>query len=115
MKTLLERDDVNPNSPDHYGRTPLLLAAYNGHEGLVEILFGRGDVNPTSQIRTEHHFGGLLGVTTRVVKILLERDDVNLNKIDECSQTPLQKAIEKGHAGVITLLQPLTPAAHSTA
>ena len=46
MKTLLERDDVNPDKPDNHGETPLRSAAYNGHEGLVKLLLGRDDVNP---------------------------------------------------------------------
>ena len=43
---LLGRDDVNPNTPDHSGRTPLCWAAENGHEGVVIILLARDDINP---------------------------------------------------------------------
>jgi len=46
VKILLERDDVNPDSPRYWGKTPLCLAAENGHEGVVKILLGRDDVNP---------------------------------------------------------------------
>jgi len=42
---LLEREDVNPNQGDtEYGRTPLSWAAEKGHEGVVKVLLGRGDV-----------------------------------------------------------------------
>ena len=44
-----------------------------------------------------------------VVKILLERDDVNPSKPDRRGRTPLSWAIQGGHAGVIALLQPLAP------
>ena len=46
MKVLLERHDVNPNKPDIDGRTPLLYAAWNGHEGVVKLLLGRDEVSP---------------------------------------------------------------------
>ena len=39
-----------------------------------------------------------------VVKILLGRDDVNLNEPDRYGQTPLCWAAENGHAGVVKIL-----------
>ena len=38
--------------------------------------------------------------------MLLGRDDVNPNKIDQDGKTPLDRATEKGHHGVIALLRP---------
>ena len=49
MRTLLRRDDVNPDKPDSSGQTPLLCAAENGHEEVVRMLLGRGDVNPDGE------------------------------------------------------------------
>ena len=37
MKLLLEKG-AEPNSKDKYGRTPLYLAAENGHEAVVKLL-----------------------------------------------------------------------------
>jgi len=37
---------INPKSSDWRGRTPLSRAAGSGHEGIVKLLLGRGDVNP---------------------------------------------------------------------
>ena len=43
---LLEREDVNPNQADSKsGKTPLLWAAENGHEGVAKKLLEREDVN----------------------------------------------------------------------
>jgi len=33
------------------GDTPLAWAAENGHEAVVELLLGRADITPTSQVR----------------------------------------------------------------
>jgi peroxin-13 len=35
IKLLVERDDVNANSKDNYGQTPLSLAAWHGHEAVM--------------------------------------------------------------------------------
>ena len=48
MKILHERGDVNPNSVDNSGRTPLSYAAHEGYESVVKILLERGEVNPNS-------------------------------------------------------------------
>ena len=45
MKILLGRDDIAPDKGED-GKTPLLLAARNGHEEVVKILLGRDGVNP---------------------------------------------------------------------
>ena len=46
VKMLLGRSDLNPNTPDEYGRTPLSWAAGNGHGGVVGVLLERNDVDP---------------------------------------------------------------------
>ena len=43
---MLLRRGVNPDTLNEYGQTPLWRAAVNGHEGVVEMLLGRGDVSP---------------------------------------------------------------------
>ena len=43
VKLLLDRKEVNPNSRDNYGQTPLLRAAFGAHEGIVKLLQGRAD------------------------------------------------------------------------
>ena len=48
MEILLGRNDVDPDSLDNVGQTPLHYAALNGHGEVVEILLGRDDVNPNA-------------------------------------------------------------------
>ena len=38
VRLLLARDDVDPDSKDNYGRTPLSRATANGHEAVVKLL-----------------------------------------------------------------------------
>ena len=45
VKQLLARDDVDLNSKDNSGQTPLLLAASNGYESVVSLLLARDDID----------------------------------------------------------------------
>ena len=45
MRLLLARDDVNPDKPDNDGQTPLWVASFYGHSGVVRLLLPRDDVN----------------------------------------------------------------------
>jgi len=44
---LVEAEDCDINQRDSSDNTPLVWAAWNGHEGVVKILLGRGDVIPS--------------------------------------------------------------------
>jgi len=43
---MLEREDVNLNTADESGQTPLLLAAEYGQKDIVKMLLERRDVTP---------------------------------------------------------------------
>ena len=49
MKLLVDRNDVEADSKDKYGRTPLLWAADSGHEAVVKLLIDRDDVKADSE------------------------------------------------------------------
>ncbi|RPA92093.1 ankyrin, partial [Choiromyces venosus 120613-1] len=109
VKTLLAREDVNPNTPDtEYGQTPLCWAAENGHEAVVKTLLAREDVNPntpdTRYGQTPLCWAARNGHEA-VVKALLAREDVNPNMPDTIyGRTPLGWAARKGHEAVIKTL-----------
>ena len=46
VKILLAREEVNPESLDNDGDTPLACAAIGGREGVIKILLEREGVNP---------------------------------------------------------------------
>jgi ankyrin repeat protein len=78
---LLARADVEVNSKDRYGRTPLSWAAGNGHEAVIRLLLARADVEA----------------------------DVEVDSKDRDGRTPLSRAAENGHEAVVRLLQSNTP------
>ena len=94
------------NQEDFAGTIPLLWAAWNGHDGVVEILLGWGDISPGKQdnfggtplrYASEYSYAG-------VVNILLERDEVNPDKLDVSGLTPLWSAAWNGNEGVVKML-----------
>ncbi|KAH7118227.1 hypothetical protein B0J13DRAFT_569908 [Dactylonectria estremocensis] len=51
--TILSYDSVDPDQEDHYGSTPLSMAARNGRTEIVKVLLATGQVTFDSQ----DHFG----------------------------------------------------------
>ena len=52
---LLKRNDVNPNIADRNGETPFLIAAREGHEGIVKMLLEHDHVNPDTVKNKPQH------------------------------------------------------------
>jgi len=78
-----------------------LLAAEEGHEGVVRLLLGRKDLKP--DMADAYGRTPLLCASAiwreEVVKLLVEREDVNIHKPDNDGQTVLLSAVERGSAG----------------
>jgi len=90
VRTLLERDDVDPDKADKWGQTPLLWAANNGREGAVRMLLERNDVNPEKADKCGRT---PLSLATKnrhqaVIRMLLKRKEANpaQSTLDQCSQ-----------------------------
>ena len=106
VASLVEVEGCNINQNDCAGNTPLVWAAFNGHEGVVKILLGRDDVDPDKPgqsgltplcLATQNRHEG-------VVKILLERDDVDPDKPGQSGLTPLCYAALNGHEEMVKIL-----------
>ena len=105
VQRLLE-DGAELESQSEYGRTPLLLAAQRGHEGVVKLLLSRDDVavnSPDLWDQTPLWWASKLG-HEEVVKLLLSRGDMAVNSHDKRGLTPLLWAAENGYEGVVKLL-----------
>jgi len=103
---LVEVEGCGINQKDCVGNTPLVWAATNGHGGVVEILLGRGDVDPNEpdEYGQTPLFRAALDGHEGVVEILLGRHDINCDKLDNYGRTPLYSAANNGHGGVVKIL-----------
>jgi len=137
VRLLLREKQTQPNQQDtNNGRTALSWAAENGHEGVVKVflepqfvtlgnigqwwrmgprvagrLFRNRYVCPdglSKSGRTPLSWAAQNG-HEEVVKLLLQREDVNPNRSGKPGQTPLALAIENGHDKVAELLRARHP------
>ena len=132
VKGLLECNKVNPNTTNSSGRTPLFIAASKGHEGVVKVLLERNDVNPNigdwynetplrkapyewlkrRNVNPNTPKGSIVTPLTvsasngheAVVKMLLQRADVNSDIRDFYGKTALSRAQMYGHHSIVNLL-----------
>lgn len=103
---ILDTDDAEPNARDMGDRTPLWVAAANGHETVVKLLLAQKNIAPNladSLGSTPLHSAAMSG-HVEVVQLLLARNDVNPNSINVVDCTPLQIAASHGHVEIVKLL-----------
>ena len=103
---LIELNCSDINEGDFSGCGPLIWAAQNGHEAVVEILLGQGEVNPDELdifVQTPLSCAPRMG-HEGVVKMLLERKEVNPDKPDKWGQTPLSYAALCGTEGMVKVV-----------
>ena len=107
MKKLLERNDVNPDTPDRRGRTPFLWAIIYGHNEVMEILQEQNKINPDADESGHTPLSwAVTGEWNRIglVETLLKRSDVNPHRADSCGRTPLSFAAEYGYINGVEIL-----------
>jgi len=102
----VEMEGCDINQGDCVGNTPLLWAAQNGHEGVVEVLLKRDDINPNKpdQLGQTPLWGAADNGHEDVVKKLLGLDHIDPDKPNDDGITPLWAAAENGHEGVVKAL-----------
>jgi hypothetical protein len=106
VKRLLETGQVDIESKDFHGRTPLLWAAMNGHEAVVKLLLETGQAD----VESKDNFGrtplsqAVGNGNETVVKLLLKIGQVDIESKDYNGQTPLLWAAANGNEAVVKLL-----------
>jgi len=99
VRVLLDREDIDPSLRDVWGRSLLCHAICRGWEGIVKALVARPDLDLNGASVGDGLTALSLAVVSReveVVRILLERDDVNVNLADKYGRSPLWHAMESG-------------------
>jgi len=100
----LIKDGANPNITDEYGVTPLIMAAEQEQEELVQELIDAGaDVN---QITSDHSTAlqrAAISGNAQIVQMLIDAGAL-LDYADQFGNTPLFKAISTRHTEVAKLL-----------
>lgn len=103
--TALLNNRHHVNIKDGWDRTPLSLAAENGHEAMVKLLLEKG----SELVSKENLYGQMplllaaQGGHEAVVKLLL-KNGAELDPKDGWGRTSLSLAAEKGHRAVVELL-----------
>jgi len=101
---LIEMECHDINGRDFSGGTPLTWAARSGHEEVVKVLLGRGEVDPDKPDNDGRTPLSIAVMNEGVVKILLGREEVNPDKPDNGGRTPLSHAAGRGHESVVGVL-----------
>ena len=102
--TELLKLELNADSKDNAGQTPLSWAARNGHEAIVKLLLDKGaaieskdtyNQTPLSYAAQNNH--------EAIVQLLLDKGAATESK-DRYGQTPLSYAAQNGHEAIVKLL-----------
>ena len=103
--TLLLGRDADPNSPDSNGRTPVHLAAKNGHTALLELLLDSGKAN--LEVQDAYGMTPLLMAAmknqTAAADLLLSRG-ASVFTVGSDGSSPLHIAARNGHAAAVSYL-----------
>ena len=102
--SVVQRDDIDIDSKNRWGETPLSQAARNGHEAITKVL-----VEQHAKIDSKDYEGRtplLLAAIEgheAIIKLLIEQD-VEIDSKDIWGETPLSLAAASGHKAIVQIL-----------
>ncbi|XP_046547959.1 inversin-like [Haliotis rubra] len=105
VKQVLEQVNVDINSRGFRRMTPMLLAAKNGHRGVLDFLVSEGaDMSLVDQRGHNVLHAACRAGYVEIVKYVLSQNILDINRGDKMMRTPLMVASETGHKDVVELL-----------
>ncbi|XP_067653296.1 ankyrin repeat domain-containing protein 50-like [Haliotis asinina] len=105
VKYLLSLNSVDINSRGVSNRTPVMVAAYEGHKDVVELLVKHGaDMSLTSRFGNNILYLACEQGYSDIVKYLLSLKCVDINSRGVSNRTPVMVAAYEGHKDVVELL-----------
>jgi ankyrin repeat protein len=104
VKLLLAMDGVDADSKDTYGRTPLWLAADNGHQAIVRLLLEDGVTVHTQDKEYQNMLQAAAYNGYNILLQLLTRKEINSDISDDIFEESLQLGCIKGHMDVVQQL-----------
>ncbi|XP_048246507.1 kinase D-interacting substrate of 220 kDa B-like [Haliotis rufescens] len=105
VKYVLSLKTVGTNCRGQSDRTPLMVAAYKGHENIFDELLKEGaDVTLVDEAGDNVLHSACQGGHVDIVRRVLELGNVEINKQGQYHRTPLMTAARLGHKAVFDLL-----------
>ncbi|KAH8122467.1 ankyrin repeat-containing domain protein, partial [Trichoderma asperelloides] len=106
IKLLLARSDINLNTKDVMGNTPLSIAVLNEDEEIAELLLRTQgiDVNTKNYESDTPLIHAIRNNNTSIIKLILNSDQINVNSENVRGWTPVWHAIHEKNWSLVHLL-----------
>lgn len=103
----LEVGNMEPDTKDKNGRTPLQHAVFRRHNNIVQLLLdtGKVDVNSKDKVERTPLWHAIINGDQLAVELLLGTGNLDVNMKDLENRTPLELAVMEGQMGIAGLLQ----------
>ncbi|XP_046543054.1 serine/threonine-protein phosphatase 6 regulatory ankyrin repeat subunit B-like [Haliotis rubra] len=105
VKYVISLNFVDINSRGHYGRTPMMVAAFKGHREVFDLILSEGgdaSLVDKSGDNTLHFV--IRGEHVEMVKYVISLNFVDINSRGHYGRTPMMVAAANGHRRVFDLV-----------
>lgn len=104
-KLLLQSDKIEADAETKEGASPLYYATHEGYVELVKLLLDSGKVDPNKSYQgCTPLLIAILNKKPEIAKLILQYDDLDLDKANDAGATPLYAAVQEGYTELVKLL-----------